>query len=134
MTKERKKGGGGTGIIWFLAQRGSSGFHLFQSAETVVMLLCDPGALGLYLKRLVFFFKTWREIDSSQTATSIGCFHSKKCLICDFFVLEIFFWFPLLIAVSILFLFNDQRRVRNARYPRQVLHLCTYTRPKFIDW
>ncbi|KAH1150388.1 hypothetical protein AAZX31_16G069100 [Glycine max] len=72
------------------------------------------GDQGLNLKVLVIFFETWKEFVSCQVASRIGCFHSKKYLIAGSSSLEIIFWFPLLIAPSFLFYFNDQHIVLNA--------------------
>lgn len=71
---------------------------------------------GLDLKRFVLFSKTWSTLASGQTASTIGLFHSRKCLTGDFLSLEIFFWFPLLIALSGLMLVNEHNRRRDASY------------------
>lgn len=68
------------------------------------------------LKNLDLHFEIWREFVSGQIATSIGFLHSKKCLIGEFSSLEIFFGFPLLIALRVLLRFNDQHRVRDATF------------------
>ncbi|XVE57321.1 hypothetical protein DITRI_Ditri04bG0081800 [Diplodiscus trichospermus] len=57
-------------------------------------------ALDLDLKGFSFLFKTWNKCASGQIATFSGCFHSKKYLIGGFSSMEIFFWFPLSIALS----------------------------------
>lgn len=80
------------------------------------MLLALQVGLGLNLKGRDLYFETWRELLSGQIATSIGFLHSKKCLIGGSSSLEIFFWFPLLIALSVLLPFNDQHRVRDASF------------------
>ncbi|TKY70117.1 Cyclin-dependent kinase F-4 [Spatholobus suberectus] len=67
--------------------------------------------LGLNLKDRELYFETWREFVCGQIATNIGFLHFKKCLIGDFSSLEIFFGFPLLIALSVLLPFNDQHRL-----------------------
>lgn len=46
---------GNRGVIRFLARRGSSGFHLFPSTETVFMLLCDQVPLSHLPSSLSFF-------------------------------------------------------------------------------
>ncbi|KAJ6347707.1 hypothetical protein OIU76_004234 [Salix suchowensis] len=66
--------------------------------------------LGSDLDTLLSFLKTWRKRASGQIASSIGFFRSKKCLIGGFSSLEIFCWFPLSIALSGCFLFNEQYR------------------------
>lgn len=66
--------------------------------------------LGSDLDSLVSFLKTWRKRASGQIVSSIGFFHSKKCSIGGFSSLEIFCWFPLSIALSGCFLFNEQYR------------------------
>ncbi|KAL5099850.1 hypothetical protein RYX36_004177, partial [Vicia faba] len=68
------------------------------------------GCLDLNLKRCELYPETWREFISRQIVTSIAFSHSKKCLIGEFSSLEIFFWFPLSIALSVLFPLNDQQR------------------------
>lgn len=78
------------------------------------MLLVHQGCLDLNLKRRELYPETWREFISRQIVTSIGFLLSKKCLIGEFSSLEIFFWFPLSIALSFLSPFNDQQRVRDA--------------------
>lgn len=80
------------------------------------MLLALQVDLGLNLKNLDLHFEIWREFVSGQIATSIGFLHSKKCLIGEFSSLEIFFGFPLLIALRVLLRFNDQHRVRDATF------------------
>ncbi|KAK7252548.1 hypothetical protein RIF29_36572 [Crotalaria pallida] len=72
--------------------------------------------LGLNLKSCDLYFETWRELVSGQIATSIVFLHSKKCLIGGFLPLEIFFRFPLLTALSVIFPFNDQHRVCDANF------------------
>ncbi|KAG2680473.1 hypothetical protein I3843_11G101900, partial [Carya illinoinensis] len=64
-------------------------------------------------KGFIIFPKIWSKCASGQNATSLGCSHSRKCLTGGFLSLEIFFWFPLLIALSGL-LVNDHFRRRNA--------------------
>ncbi|XLV00672.1 hypothetical protein S245_015009, partial [Arachis hypogaea] len=56
------------------------------------------------------FSQTWRELVSRRIATSIGFLHSKKCSTGGSSSSEIFFWFPLLIALSVLLPFNDRHR------------------------
>lgn len=73
-------------------------------------MLLLQGDLDLNLK----VPETWREFFSGQVATSIGCIHSKKCLNGDSSSLANFFGFPLLIALSCLFSFNDQHSACNA--------------------
>ncbi|KAK8472169.1 hypothetical protein PHAVU_002G131300 [Phaseolus vulgaris] len=80
------------------------------------MLRAFQVGLGLNRKDRDLYFETWREFVSGQIATSIGFLHSKKCLIGDFSSLEIFFGFPLLIALSVLLPFDDQHRVRDATF------------------
>ncbi|TKY58477.1 hypothetical protein E2542_SST15539 [Spatholobus suberectus] len=104
----------GLGLLASREREGNSGFHLFPSFVTVLFLRPLQGDLGLNLKVPDIFFETWKEFVSWQVASSIGCFHSKKCLTADSSSLEIFFWFPLLIAPSFLFYFNDQHSVCNA--------------------
>lgn len=70
---------------------------------------------GLDLKGFVLL-KTWSMFASGQIASTIGQFHSRKCLTGDFSSVEIFFWFPLLIALSGLLLLNDHSRRRDASY------------------
>jgi hypothetical protein len=74
------------------------------------MLLILQGCLDLNLKCCDLYSEIWREFVSRQIATSIGFLHSKKCLIGEFSSLEIFFWFLLSIALSVLFSFNDKQR------------------------
>ncbi|VVA17210.1 PREDICTED: Cyclin-dependent [Prunus dulcis] len=95
---------------------GNSGFHLFPSLATVVMPLGFQVVPGLDLKSFDIFLKTWSRCASGQIATSTGSFLSRKCLTGDFLSLEIFFWFPLLIALSGQFLLNDQYGRRDASY------------------
>ncbi|KAK9928217.1 hypothetical protein M0R45_025363 [Rubus argutus] len=83
---------------------------------TVVMPLCFQGVPGLELESTDLFLKTWSKYASCQIATSTESFLSRKCLTGDFLSLEIFFWFPLLIALSGQFLLNDQYRRRDASY------------------
>lgn len=100
----------------------SCGFSIFW---------CDPGfdqifycmfyslfqiVPGLDLKDLDIFPKTWSKCDSGQIATSTGSFLSRRFLTGDFLSSEIFFWFPLLIALSGQFLLNDQYGRRDATY------------------
>lgn len=70
---------------------------------------------GSDLKGFVLL-KTWSMCASGQIASTFGLFHSRKCLTGDFLSLEIFFWFPLLIALSGLLLLNDHNRRRDASY------------------
>ncbi|WJX61543.1 hypothetical protein P8452_46624 [Trifolium repens] len=76
------------------------------------MLLILQGCLDLNLKCCDLYSETWREFVSRQIATSIGFLHSKKSLIGEFSSLEIFFWFLLSIALSVLFSFNDKQRLK----------------------
>ncbi|GMY29596.1 Cyclin-dependent [Fagus crenata] len=71
--------------------------------------------LGLDLKDFNIYLKIWSKCASGQIATSIGCFHSRKFLTGGFSSLEIFFWFPLLIALSGQ-LSNELCRRRNASF------------------
>lgn len=82
----------------------------------MVTLLALQAGLGLNLKGCDLYLETWREFVSQQMATSFCFLHSKKCLIGGFSSLEISFRFPLLIALSVLFLVNDQHRVRDASF------------------
>lgn len=83
---------------------------------TVVMPVGFQVVLDLDLEGYVFLSKTWRKRSSGQIATSIWFFHSKKCLTGGFSSVEIFFWFPLLIALNGHFCFNDQYRRRDANF------------------
>ncbi|KAK4557174.1 hypothetical protein RGQ29_007089 [Quercus rubra] len=71
--------------------------------------------LGLDLKDFNFYCKIWSKSASGQIATNTGCFRSRKFLTGGFSSLEIFFWFPLLIALSGQ-LSNDHCRRRNASF------------------
>ena len=66
------------------------------------------------LKVSDIFFKTWMECFSGQVATSIVCFHFKKCSTGDSSYLENFFRFPLLIVLNCPFSFNDQHSLCDA--------------------
>uniref|UniRef100_A0A2P2MHM0 Uncharacterized protein n=1 Tax=Rhizophora mucronata TaxID=61149 RepID=A0A2P2MHM0_RHIMU len=72
--------------------------------------------LDLDLNGFISFREIWRECSSGQTATSLWFFHCKKCSTGGFSSLEIFFWFPLSIALSGLFLFDEHHRRRDAKY------------------
>ncbi|KAL6178691.1 hypothetical protein ACLB2K_050209 [Fragaria x ananassa] len=74
------------------------------------------GVPGLELKSCDIFPKKWSKYAFCQTATSTESFLSRKCLTGDFLSLEIFFWFPLLIARSGQFCLNDQYKRRDASY------------------
>jgi hypothetical protein len=63
---------------------------------------------NLELNGFIFFFEIWSKHASGQIAFSFEFFHSKKCSIGGVSFLEISFWFPLLIALSGQFFFNDQ--------------------------
>lgn len=76
----------------------------------------SQGVPGLELKSCDIFPKTWSKYAFCQTATSTESFLSRKCLTGDFLSLEIFFWFPLLIALSGQFCLNDQYKRRDASY------------------
>lgn len=60
--------------------------------------------------------RTWSKYASGQIATSTGVFHSKKSLIGGFSSLEIFFLFPLSIALSGELFLSDQYRRLNAYF------------------
>lgn len=70
---------------------------------------------GLNLKDFNIIFEIWSKCTSGQNATGLGFSHSRKCLTGGFLSLEIFFWFPLLIALSGQLL-NDRSRGRNASF------------------
>lgn len=72
-------------------------------------------ASDLALEQLILS-RTWSKYASGQIATSTGVFHSKKSLIGGFSSLEIFFLFPLSIALSGELFLSDQYRRLNASF------------------
>lgn len=60
--------------------------------------------------------RTWSKFAFGQIATSTGIFHSKKSLIGGFSSLEIFFLFPLSIALSEELFLSDQYRRLNVYF------------------
>lgn len=79
-------------------------------------MLFDLGvASDLALEQLILS-RTWSKYASGQIATSTGVFHSKKSLIGGFSSLEIFFLFPLSIALSGELFLSDQYRKLNASF------------------
>ncbi|KAF5748720.1 hypothetical protein HS088_TW04G00678 [Tripterygium wilfordii] len=54
----------------------------------------------LDLRNPASFLKTWLRCASGPNASNIGLFHSKKHSIGGFSSVDIFFWFPLSIALS----------------------------------
>lgn len=74
-----------------------------------------PVASDLALEQLILY-RTWSKYASGQIATSTGIFHSKKSLIGGFLSLEIFFLFPLSIALSGERFLSDQYRRLNASF------------------
>ncbi|KAG8638046.1 hypothetical protein MANES_15G186866v8 [Manihot esculenta] len=63
----------------------------------------------LDLDGFISFIKTWSKCASGQIASSFGFFHFMKCSTGGFLSLETFFWFPLLIALSGQFYFNEHK-------------------------
>ncbi|KAF5460409.1 hypothetical protein F2P56_020280, partial [Juglans regia] len=78
----------------------SSGFQLLTSLATVLLPLGFQALPGLGSKCFNIFLKIWSKCASGQNATSLGFSRSRKFLTGGFLSLEIFFWFPLLIALS----------------------------------
>lgn len=68
---------------------------------------------GLDIKGFLNFLKIWSLLLFGQIPSSIVFVLSRKCLIGVSLFLEIFFWFPLSIALSGQVLLNDQHRRRN---------------------
>ncbi|KAH6783494.1 hypothetical protein C2S52_008453 [Perilla frutescens var. hirtella] len=74
-----------------------------------------PVVLDFGLEQLILS-RTWSKFASGQIATSTGVFHSKKSLIGGFSSLEIFFLFPLSIALSEELFLSDQYNRLNAHF------------------
>ncbi|KAH6820460.1 hypothetical protein C2S53_002618 [Perilla frutescens var. hirtella] len=74
-----------------------------------------PVVLDFGLEQLILS-RTWSKFASGQIATSTGVFHSKKSLIGGFSSLEIFFLFPLSIALSEELFLSDQYKRLNAHF------------------
>ncbi|KAI3453882.1 hypothetical protein Pfo_010545 [Paulownia fortunei] len=72
--------------------------------------------LNYELKGLILS-RTWSKFASGQIASSTGSIHSRNFLTGDFSSLEIFFLFPLSIALSEQLILNDQyRRPKNISF------------------
>ncbi|CAK9321446.1 unnamed protein product [Citrullus colocynthis] len=65
---------------------------------------------GLDIKGFLYFLEIWSLLLFGQIASSIEFVLFRKCLIGVSLSLEIFFWFPLSIALSSQVLLNDQHK------------------------
>lgn len=68
---------------------------------------------GLDIKGFLYFLEIWSLLLFGQIASSIEFVLFRKCLIGVSLSLEIFFWFPLSIALNGQVLLNDQHKWRN---------------------
>lgn len=66
----------------------------------MVFWICKQVFPGLDSKQFVSVFETWRKLAFGQIASSVQLYHSKRCSTGDFSLLEIFFCFRSLIALS----------------------------------